>query len=153
MAVGLLGGRYKLPPRRRRRRLSLMSFPPCCTSPSQTSTAASANKSDRLGYSPRNTTWLVNISLATPTPRQISGLRGSVTLDFLARFLSKVADQEKKNRMNAKSLAVVLSPNLLRNPEGDPQVFKVRATTDAGRFSVTPVRLHGDKFLGTRRDA
>lgn len=48
-------------------------------------------------------------------------------MDFLARFLSKVADQEKKNRMNAKGLAVVLSPNLLRNPEGDPLVFKVHA--------------------------
>lgn len=52
--------------------------------------------------------------------------RYSATLDFLARFFSKVADQEKTNRMNAKGLAVVLSPNLLRNPEGDPLVFKVR---------------------------
>lgn len=50
----------------------------------------------------------------------------SATLDFLARFLGKVAAQEKTNRMNAKGLAVVLSPNLLRNPEGDPLVFKVR---------------------------
>lgn len=48
-----------------------------------------------------------------------------MTLDFLARFLGKVADQEKNNRMNVKGLAVVLSPNLLRNPDGDPLVFKV----------------------------
>lgn len=53
-----------------------------------------------------------------------------MTLDFLARFLGKVADHEKKNRMNAKGLAVVLSPNLLRNPEGDPLIFKVRAVDD-----------------------
>lgn len=41
------------------------------------------------------------------------------------RFLSKVAGQEKTNKMNAKGLAVVLSPNLLRNPGGDPIIFKV----------------------------
>ncbi|CAN0031685.1 unnamed protein product [Ectocarpus sp. 12 AP-2014] len=61
----------------------------------------------------------MRVMLALPLPN-------SATLDFLARFFSKVADQEKTNRMNAKGLAVVLSPNLLRNPEGDPLVFKVR---------------------------
>ncbi|CAM9188967.1 unnamed protein product, partial [Hapterophycus canaliculatus] len=60
----------------------------------------------------------MRVLLALPAPN-------SATLDFLVRFLGKIADQEKTNRMNAKSLAVVLSPNLLRNPEGDPMVFKV----------------------------
>eukprot|EP00903_Cladosiphon_okamuranus_P009901 g9403.t1 len=66
----------------------------------------------------------MRVLLALPPPN-------SVTLDFLARFLSKVADQEKNNRMNAKGLAVVLSPNLLRNPEGDPLIFKANATAEA----------------------
>ncbi|CAM9204684.1 unnamed protein product, partial [Scytosiphon promiscuus] len=60
----------------------------------------------------------MRVLLALPPPN-------SATLDFLVRFLSKVAHQEKTNRMNAKGLAVVLSPNLLRNPQGDPMVFKV----------------------------
>lgn len=65
----------------------------------------------------------------------------SATLDFLARFLSKVADQQKINRMNAKGLAVVLSPNVLRNPEGDPHVFKVRmyCSTKVLRCWMCPV--------------
>eukprot|EP00752_Nemacystus_decipiens_P016552 g14794.t1 len=66
----------------------------------------------------------IRVLLALPPPN-------SVTLDFLARFLRKVADHEKKNKMNAKGLAVVLSPNLLRNPEGDPQTFKANAGAEA----------------------
>lgn len=82
--------------------------------------------------------------LVTPTSLATGcKIRCSVTLDFLARFLSKVADQEKKNRMNAKGLAVVLSPNLLRNPEGDPLIFKVNYSPDTGKgvcaFLLRPV--------------
>jgi len=66
----------------------------------------------------------------------------SATLDFLARFLSKVAGQEKTNRMNAKGLAVVLSPNLLRNPEGNPLVFKVSMIAPKLSWNPAYIRRH-----------
>lgn len=55
--------------------------------------------------------------------------RFRAALDFVTRFLNKVAGQEDSNRMSAHGLAIVLSPNLLRNPDGDPLIFKVQVTS------------------------
>lgn len=78
----------------------------------------------------------VAVNLAPPARR--------ATLEFLARFLSKVAAHEDANRMGSQGLALVLSPNLLRNPGENALVFQVKklsGTSSCASFLSAYIRL------------
>ena len=45
------------------------------------------------------------------------------TLKYILTFLNKCADCAEKNHMNKNNLALVFSPNLIRNPTDDPLIM------------------------------
>ena len=62
-------------------------------------------------------------------------------MGYLANFLNQIATAADKTRMTASNLALVIAPNLLREPSGDAVAMLQHADQEASFVSLVMARF------------